>query len=488
MEYLIENKLMEVVTTFDGTTAVRKDCRFIKGDYYLKNVQCFLIDGKWFRINSGYIVFDHEKGSWILKNRVPSLRTGIVYISPDCSVIDKGFFSPNSNRNVILRMSDGSLETALDYKMLDSNDMIEESVNGVYYFKKDEEQLGERFMVKLKPNKDRFYSFPFNYGSDELIPTFSEEFEKGFIGKPLISDAYKYLDNYTFGVEFETERGAIPERFLKPNGLIACRDGSIAGFEYTTIPLFGETGIQAIKRNCELLTKYCSCSPNESLHIHIGNYPKTVKAIAALFRLGLLLEKEIYAMFPYFYMDTAQFKRKSYCGPLPGLGMGCTDASDIFSNLYYYLSNGNSFGGRFPTGAHPMDRSGQHKWEVSPRYIWMNTIPLIWGNRGTVEFRCHTPTLNGQKVINWLFIVVAILKYAKKHMKDLVNSSYKELPAITLSEVLAEAYPKKIRSILLDYIKTRKDHYKGKHDVIGESEIYADHNDDLSMFTLTPFV
>lgn len=488
MEYSIEDKLMESVTTYDGTTAPRKDCRFIKGDYYLKNAQCFFIDGKWYRINSGYIVFDHEVKSWILRSTAYSLKTGIVYISPDCTNIERGAFTANLDKNVLIRMSNGDFETAIDYKMLDANPMIEESVSGIYYFKKDESKLSSRFTTKLKPNKDGFYTFPFNYGSDELLDTFSTSFREKFVGKLLSSDAYKYLEDYTFGVEFETERGAIPERFLMPNGLIACRDGSIAGFEYTTIPLNGESGIMAIKKNCELLSKYCSCSPNESLHIHIGNYPKTLKNIAALYRLALLLQEEIYTMFPYFYIDTAQFKRKSYCGPLPRYELESTDALEIFSGLYYFLSNGNTFGSRFPTGAHPMDRSGQHKWDISPRYLWMNVIPLIWGKRGTVEFRCHTPTLDSQKVINWLFIVVSILKYAKKHTKDLVSSPYTELPPITLMNVICEAYPKKISSVLLDYISTRKKHYADKCDVVGESEIYAEQNKDSSLFNLTPFI
>jgi hypothetical protein len=193
-------------------------------------------------------------------------------------------------------------------------------------------------------------------------------------------------------------------------------------------------------------------------------------------------------MFPYFYIDTAQFKRKSYCGPLPRYELESTDALEIFSGLYYFLSNGNTFGSRFPTGAHPMDRSGQHKWDISPRYLWMNVIPLIWGKRGTVEFRCHTPTLDSQKVINWLFIVVSILKYAKKHTKELVSSPYTELPPITLMNVICEAYPKKISSVLLDYISTRKKHYADKCDVVGESEIYAEQNKDSSLFNLTPFI
>ena len=486
MQYLIENELMESVKTYNGSTDLRKNCRYIKGEYYIKNKDCFLINDKWYRVNSGHIIFDYELKQWVLKSNT-YLCTGIVSINPDCTIIERGSFSPNSDNNVVLMTGTGDLETVIDFRILDSNDQIEEGVNGVYYFKKYKKTMGSQFSTKLKPNKDRFYSFPFNYGSDELIPVFREEFERKFVGDPLLSNAYVHLEDYTFGVEFETERGAIPERFLKPNGLIACRDGSIAGFEYTTIPLQGASGIQAIKKSCDLLHKYCSCSPNEALHIHVGGYPKTVKNVASIFRLGLLLEKEIYSMFPYFYIDTSQFKRKSYCGPLPPIGKDLTSPTEIMSDLYQYLSNGQTFT-RFPTGVHPMDRSGQHKWEVSPRYVWLNTIPLIWGTRGTVEFRCHTPTLNSQKVINWLFIVIAIIQYAKKHMRLLTTTKFANLPKVTLKEVLLSAYPTKISSILIDYIEARKAHYKDKCDILGESEIFSDNNDNIPIFDLKSFI
>lgn len=150
------------------------------------------------------------------------------------------------------------------------------------------------------------------------------------------------------------------------SGLIPCRDGSIEGFEYATVPLSGETGIQAIRRACDLLNKYCSFSILESLHIHIGGFPKSEQYIAALYRLCWTIQREVYALFPYFYCDTSQFKRKSYCGPLYTVGLNKTSGEDIFDDIYTWLSGGEEFV-KFTTKRHPLDRSGQHKWEVSPR-------------------------------------------------------------------------------------------------------------------------
>jgi len=483
MKYLNNDILMEQVTTFDGTKALRRDCRFIKGDFYIKNKQCFFIGDKWYRINSNSVLFDHELQKWVLKE-ANALIHGIITLSKNGKV-ELGHFSSNVEHNVKI-FHEGRLVTAISAEIFTGKEqLVKEGLNSYYYFLNDP-HVPKEFTQKLKPRKDGFYTFPFNYESDQLIPEFAKIFEKEFKGNPLHSDAYKLLSDYTFGVEFETSKGAIPERFLKPNGLIACRDGSISGFEYTTVPLQGGTGIQAIISSCNLLKKYCSCSPNESLHIHIGNYPKTAKALASLYRLGLLIQHDVYSIFPYYYSNTAEFKRKSYCGPLPDFAISNDNANDIFNEMYIWLSGGNKFS-KFPTGPHPLDRTGQQKWQITPRYVWLNFIPMLWGGRGTIEFRCHIPTISYQKVINWLFITVAILEYAKTHVATLTSTTLYDLNKITLAEILTEIYPQNISEILVGYVKERKKYYSNRNDIIGEAEILSEERGD-NTFTLTPFV
>jgi hypothetical protein len=475
--------IMELITTYDGTKEYRKNCRYIKGEFYIKHKQCFLIDGTWYRINSDRIVFDHETKTWVVRDGFGLLIEGIIQISNDGRP-KFGWFSPNRNKNVPVYYEE-SIQTSINEQLLLDNSFVKEGINGVYYFI-NSIIIPKEFVIKLKPHRERFYSFPWNYGSEPLIREFSERFNDNFVGPDLISDASKYLDNFTFGVEFETEKGAIPEKYIMNSGLIACRDGSIAGFEYATIPLKGDSGIKCIKSSCELLHKYCSCSPLESLHIHVGGFKKTVRNISALYRLGILVQKEIYSLFPYHYVNTANFKRKGYCNPLYIVGKTATSGKDIFNSIFNYLSGGQATFSKFPTGTHPLDRSGQHKWEISPRYHWLNLIPLIWGSRGTVEFRCHTPTVNSQKVINWLYIVVAIMKYAHKHATILTTYPEDDLKIVTLSEILKEAYPKNISAILIDYIIQRQNHYLGRCDHIGEREIFGEEGSEI--FKLIEFV
>ena len=51
----------------------------------------------------------------------------------------------------------------------------------------------------------------------------------------------KYL-KYTFGLEFETSQGYVPEDVCYRDGLIPLRDGSITGPEYSTVVLKGGEG------------------------------------------------------------------------------------------------------------------------------------------------------------------------------------------------------------------------------------------------------
>ena len=359
MNYM--TSIMEIVKTYDGTEAYRKDCRYIKGNFYIKNIQCFNINGTWYRINSDKIAFDNEVQSWIVLDSYTRIVDGIIDLKNDIPIIGK--FSPTSKNTELYYKGVNYL--VIRESVLLGCSLILEGVNGKYYYNSG--KIPKEFLQKVRPHKDNYYSFPFNYGSEPLIPEFTEHFNKSFIGESLSSTAWKHLAGFTFGVEFETDLGAIPEKYLMGNGLIACRDGSISGFEYTTIPLSASSGIQCIKRSSELLKKYCSCSPNESLHIHIGGYPKTIKAIAALYRLGNLIQKEIYSLFPYYYVDTSNFKKKGYCNPLYKVGEESKVAREIFDGIYNYLSGGVGKFSRFPTGTHPLDRSGQHKWEISPR-------------------------------------------------------------------------------------------------------------------------
>ena len=66
-----------IVKTYNGLEVEKDTCKYIRGEYYVKNVDCFqLDDGKWYRINSDKIVYDYSTEKYIRKNN--NLIEGVV--------------------------------------------------------------------------------------------------------------------------------------------------------------------------------------------------------------------------------------------------------------------------------------------------------------------------------------------------------------------------------------------------------------------------
>ena len=101
-----ENKM---VTTVDGSKHPKNKCRYIKNNYYLigdpkiKNSgQCYLVNGKYCREETNFIIYDHGIGQYVRNNE--SLVHGIIDIDNDLETPLYGYFSKNPiyNVNVIL--------------------------------------------------------------------------------------------------------------------------------------------------------------------------------------------------------------------------------------------------------------------------------------------------------------------------------------------------------------------------------------------------
>lgn len=193
----------------------------------------------------------------------------------------------------------------------------------------------------------------------------------------------------------------------------------------------------------------------------------------ALYKICTLLQKEIYKMFPYTYKDTSSFKRRNYCSPLTYIPSKTTTPYN-FDKLFYHLIGGEIHGlpAEVTTENHPHDRSGQHKWNINHRYKIVNFVPIIWGERGTVEFRVHTPTMDFDKVVYWLYICSAILKYAEKHTDYLLGRTTEAMRDISLKDVITDGiYSNSLSNLILDYIKLRKEWYSNQNDMRGEDEV-----------------
>lgn len=290
------------------------------------------------------------------------------------------------------------------------------------------------------------------------------------------------LGNKSFGIEYETSKGYIPKRYLYKTGLIPLRDGSLdGGIEYTSLPMSGSTGLQSVLNQCAALNKYCNINDKCSLHVHIGNVPRTKEFGLALYTLFTRIQNELFEIIPPYKRDLEWISRrgKDYCKPLRTLRFSPKSLIDkegnlikdkvnsAFSNLFLFLTENEPESKKynFDTGLHP--KHGAGKWNYKSRYYALNLINLYFSKYKTIEFRMHTPTLSQDKTLNWLFICVAIARYTEQNIVKILKGQEK----IDLTEIIYGYYDnfsgtnqtieqgKNLADHLLGYINQRKDEF-----------------------------
>lgn len=257
---------------------------------------------------------------------------------------------------------------------------------------------------------------------------------KVFDGKQKLKDnetvypLAKYL-KYTFGLEFETSQGYIPENICYQDGLIPLRDGSITGPEYSTVVLKGREGISFLHQQIETLKEYTSFNKECSLHVHLGGYPIKEDTIYRLYLVCKSIEQELMTILPVLTFDSAAYKKngKDYCKRL--------DIYNSFEEMYSCLV-GNPFFGSF-TQPHPNDIERKRKWNIFTRYYWCNFInALCYKVNKTIEFRFLRPTYNFKKILLWLYIFNGVLEYAEKYYTIGSNAD--------LDTIINKCYPSKL--------------------------------------------
>lgn len=356
------------VSTVSGKMLPRNKCRFINNSYHEIDVDCFLMpDGKWHRKNNGKIEFDHEFGKYVLTEQ-SSMLNGIIGFSKGGSP-DIGYFSANPSKNVeVFTKSYGTLK-CLNEDLPLANGYKECISSGIFY------PLDANINFNKK-NIDNRYSFNLEYSSSPKIKVFSGSHAEHYKKKNNIdSPFFKELGNTSFGFEFETENGFIPERHLFSHGLIPLRDGSlrhdhIEPYEYTTIPLRGEKGLSTLIDSVALLQKHTTIGHRCALHLHLGGFAPTKELVVAMHKVMIRIQDEVYLMFPPNYKFTSQngFKAKDYCAPIKNVKFLKSDSvDDRFAKLIHHYAGGPYNFRGFNTENHPMDRHNDHKWNVNLR-------------------------------------------------------------------------------------------------------------------------
>lgn len=435
-----------LVTTFDGTTAKKRECRCIKGEYYKKGEQCIHINDRWYRINSGLIVKNWETGVWFLKGEVPhNLVYGIVEYNTEPIF---GFFTENYKKNIkVVCPRRSGIHEALSEAILKNTKYV--LIDGIYHIEK------KQFNDPIE--NERIYGFPLPYRTND-IPSYigmlyeAKTYNTKFIEK--YYDFVKPLLNYSWGIEIETSSGKLPLKDCINNCLFPLRDGSISGIEYTTPPLRNYNdfytlyeALNRLKETGHKIDQYCS------LHVHVGGVKE--EEIAQLYALLIKLEKSVYSMFPKTYIRTSIFKRRDYNNPLQRLSVINNES------IFDFLSERTCPYGFYDF--HPRDRGNSSKWNVKMRYVWCNLIPFFFSRNRTVEFRIHTPTLNFDKIILWMLFINSILTYIRKNKTE----------PTSIKNMINSVYDNKVGNILSKYVEIRKRWYT-KRDMYGVGEIYLD--------------
>lgn len=465
----------KVVTTSSGEKEYLFNCKNIKEEYHAMNVDCFWIESKkqWYRIKSGLIEKDNETGNWMLKTDIEKLCVhGVIGFKEDKSPII-GYFTPNPYNNCIVHIP-GYVWPALNTDILIENGYAEDFSTGKWYIKKSIAALQTprneidhtKKGYNLEDNVAEFLS------KTALYNNYKQNFSKD------VRRYGKMLGDITFGLEIECDKGYLPDHIQNRLGVVICRDGSLhadggdkIGPEFVTIPLAGAKGLQTIVDLSKELSKRTSIGLHCSLHIHFGNIPTTRMFLVSLYRLASKIQNELFTMFPFYKTNPEGVKAgKNYCQKLPTLSIYAAEESftkedfaeyinSNYKKLFSWLGEGYTPDKTFnrKLKKHP---AGSAKWSWHKRYYWLNFMNAIFSNRNTLEFRLHTPTTNSQKMINWLFICLAIIRYANSHSREILLSRN----GITLNEIMD--YYKQfghrgefLSRYLMAYINERKERF-----------------------------
>ena len=483
------------VITIKGEELPISQCRKFNKLYYKLgdiNIQnsgdCYLINGKYYREETGLIVYNYSIKEYVILN--DNLLQGVVDVADGNLII--GYFNNNTKYSKITDKNDKS-HWLYNVEIFNNNKEYREHLSTGNFYHISTLQAWKFNKIEF-PNKNYKYSLP--YDSKGIIGNNLKNYNENY--NPEISQNIKnyapLLENLSFGLEFETTKGHIPDRVLNQYGLIPLRDGSISGIEYVTVPMEGEKGLQCAADILKELKKRTSYSDETcSLHLHLGNIPRTKEFILAFFKVGMKIQDEMFQMFPLYKKYNYHIKNKNYSAPLPTFEIlsqldPIIDSRNIDENfgiLYKYLSMGQEFksvGNSLDNVlSHPADPNGNQKWNVKTRYYLYNILPLIFGNKQTIEFRIHTPTYDVNKILPFIFMNSLIVNFVIRNQKLILNrknfiNSWSLLDILYM-QIDQYDIPNRntFKELMYSYIEVRKNYCENqilKGNIVGtESEI-----------------
>ena len=445
-----------VINTILGTPADSDKCIILYGQYHVKERDAFIVDGTYKSILLDRIYYNNEEDKYkLITNMTVS---GIVdYNKGQLKEFIMGKFELNFEKYTQLLISGGN-KYYISKSLLERIPTLYSKRDDCYVYKSltSNSYLSNPGATIPHINDRPLYDYSFRqeYSASKLLGLFTSV-QRSPTDVSLNPEHLSLLDQYSYGLEFETHSGYISECNCMNLGLMPLKDGSIRGHEYTTIPLLKRDGFNLLDAQLKKLNSQCTISNQCSLHLHIGGFPIRSQSVFALYKLGIALQDDIVKYFPKSIFKTSAYKEhnKDYCQKLPSF--------KDFNEYYRYLSGGLDYPKKL-TFPHPQDEREERKWDVGSRYLWLNLNKMCFGKTGkTVEFRIHPPSLNREKITNWIFTCVGILKYALLNEDSLLLGNNK----ITLMDILKKVYPESIYIQLYNYYNKREIFFKRSYEL-----------------------
>jgi hypothetical protein len=432
-----------------------------------------------------------------------NLLNGIVDVDPATGVETYGMFSPNPYNNVTVVTNRGARRTCINGDLLNNKFYKEDPDTGTIYSAAEYGRTFGNGVVRRKVSVDNShapYNVEDNRGVFETARKLHDEYN--FPVDRDIRLAAKHIKGLTFGAELETILGQVPQYIMNRNGLIICKDGSIRGedgyypAEYVTIPLSEAKGIQTLRNAANEISKRCEIDIKCSYHLHIGGIKPDRLFLVSLFKLCTKIQNDVFKMFPLYKLKPEGIKSKNYCKKLPpilGPFLKGTDfnsyINSTYTDIFCFLSGGIRPDEEFNI-TNKRNPWGENKWNIKTRYYWVNFINLIFHKRQTIEFRLHTPTLNSDKVINWLFMCSAIIKYAETYPQRCISDE-----SISFIDVLSyygnsrrTEYAQQLSNNLISYYENRCEIFKKDRqarDLTSSHELLSDKQFEFNTLKIT---
>lgn len=393
----------------------------------------------------------NEKTRALIEENSEDYTYGVVYASE--KYIELGWFKL-SPENIMVFLPD-TMEQMIGISREALPELVWSNKLGFYIppYKLDKEELFWQKTVKGQGNFP--YRFAKRYEAADSFKLFKgAQKVLNDVEYPLAKDM-----SFTFGLEFETSMGYVPQELCFRDGLIPLRDGSISGIEYSTVVLEGNKGLNLLHQQLETLKTYTKFNKECALHIHMGGFPVSPTSIFALYCLWCLVEKELLMReyVPRLTFNTALYKanKKDYCNPSAGI-------FPLFEDLFEYITGKKYLGSLVQP--HPADIEKKAKWNIKTRYFGLNLVNMLcYKGPKTVEFRFLRPTFNYRKITLWLYILNAVLKYAKtlsdewtKEVGCYTRGMFEWISEIKfngISDMLAEVYDESTYKFIMGEIR-----------------------------------